>query len=112
VELRLAGRRIPPGVWATPIRDEDGSVRYAIVAFQDLSEQRAMQAERDRLQAQLQQAERLESIGRLAGGVAHDFNNLLTVVLGNLEMLEDRLADAGDLALLKDARDLPCWEPS
>ena len=51
----------------------------------------AVELEREKLQEQLVQAQKLESIGRLAGGVAHDFNNMLNVILGHTEMLLEDL---------------------
>jgi PAS domain S-box-containing protein len=56
----------------------------------DLSERKRVEEEKDRLQAQLLQAQKVEAVGRLAGGVAHDFNNQLTVIQGYCAMLLDR----------------------
>ena len=91
IEIRRADRTVPLAVWGTPIYGRDGTVRYAIVVFQDIGPQRAAEGERRRLEEQLRRAERLESLGRLAGGIAHDFNNLLTPMLLYSELVRDAL---------------------
>lgn len=63
--------------------DGDGRVVRVLGITQDVTEQRRQEAERARLEERMRQAQQLESLGLLAGGVAHDFNNLLAVVLGN-----------------------------
>jgi PAS domain S-box-containing protein len=66
---------------------------------QDVTELERAKQERDRLEAQLSQARKMESIGRLAGGIAHDFNNLLTVINGYGELLTSRLSPDDPLYL-------------
>ncbi|HOP25979.1 MAG TPA: PAS domain S-box protein [Candidatus Sabulitectum sp.] len=63
----------------------------AIIVGQDITEKKRMERENRRLEERFQQFQRLESVGRLAGGVAHDLNNLLTPILGYGEMLRESL---------------------
>ncbi len=71
----------------------------ALIFVRDVTERRRAEEERSRLEAQLQHSQKMESVGRLAGGVSHDFNNLLTIINGYCEML---LAEKG---LTEPARD-------
>jgi two-component system cell cycle sensor histidine kinase/response regulator CckA len=80
----------------SPVRDTDGQITHFISNGRDLTEQ-------VRLKAQLNQAQKMDAIGRLAGGVAHDFNNLLTIITSYAELGLDDAADRSPLqAKLKE----------
>ena len=73
------------------VRDRGGQPLYFIAQVQDISERKRAEEAREALEAQLRQAQKMEAVGRLAGGVAHDFNNLLTVIRGRSDLLLYRL---------------------
>jgi len=66
--------------------DENGDAIRMVGSIRDISERKRSEEEKARLEARLQQAQKIEALGTLARGVAHDFNNLLTAILGNIEL--------------------------
>ncbi len=78
----------------TPLRDMEGHITRVLAAARDVTE-------RNLLEARLRQAQKLEAVGQLTGGVAHDFNNLLQVVLSGLTLME-RITDPARRAQLAD----------
>ena len=96
VRRRKGGELIDVSLTISPIRDRHGRITGASHVGRDISE-------RKKLDAQLRQTQKLESLGVLAGGVAHDFNNLLTGILGNTSLaLEILTADNPAWSLLRD----------
>jgi len=80
------------------LRDERGEPCGFIGLDYDITDKKNSEEKQKTLERQLQQAQKIESIGRLAGGVSHDFNNMLGVIMANTEMLIERMPPDPDVA--------------
>ena len=87
-------------VWfelANAFFEEPGSPPLLLSQFRDITDRKRAEEEKQKLVAQLLQAQKMESVGRLAGGVAHDFNNMLQVILGNTTLALEDVSPASKL---------------
>jgi PAS domain S-box-containing protein len=86
---------------------QSSSQQFFLGMIRDITEHKRVEEETARLTGQLQQAQKMESVGRLAGGVAHDFNNMLGVILGHCELALEKLNASdplhGDLVSIRAA---------
>ena len=92
--MRKDGSEIPLEIITGHLSGGDG----AVLLLRDISERVHAEEEQERLEERMQQQQKLESLGILAGGVAHDFNNLLTVMLGNAELIRQTAQPRSELA--------------
>lgn len=87
---RKDGKTIETRISAAPVYDQHGVLQGVIVELEDVTE-------RNHLDRQLRQAQKMEAIGLLTGGVSHDFNNLLGIIMGNLEMALEQVRPDSEL---------------
>jgi PAS domain S-box-containing protein len=99
-----------PGQWSWVLtrgtvveRDAAGKPIRAAGSFLNINDRKAAEADLSRLEIQVRQSQKLESLGVFVGGIAHDFNNLLTAVLGNLYLLQRSLLGGNERELVAEA---------
>lgn len=98
MHIKKNGEFFPVEINSNIIEQYGRPVILAVV--RDITERKQSQAEKQQLEMQLLQSQKMESIGRLAGGIAHDFNNMLGVILGHIELIFDEIDE--DNTIRKD----------
>lgn len=92
--VRADGSRVPIDDSAAPVRDADGRITGAVVVVRDATQRRLLEQQRREAERRMQEAEKLQSLGVLAGGLAHDLNNILTAILGGVAIGRDEAGGA------------------
>ena len=90
------GKSILLEIEESPILDENGKTVLIAGAARDITDRKRAEEEKEKLETQLRQSQKMEAVGTMAGGIAHDFNNILSIILGNTELA---------------IRDVPEWHP-
>ncbi|MEW6291247.1 MAG: response regulator [Thermodesulfobacteriota bacterium] len=90
--IDLNGNEVWSEIIVTPIRDGQGNITSALEVLVPINDRKRAEEEKEEIEKQLRQAQKMESVGTLAGGIAHDFNNILTAVLGYADMVLEGLA--------------------
>jgi len=84
-------------VSSSTVTNKEGKDVGRMASFVDITERKQAEEEHERLQKQLQQAQKMESVGRLAGGVAHDYNNISSIIIGYSELALDNVEQSDPL---------------
>jgi len=100
--VRKDGGRFWANVVIDPIRDSAGTLLGFAKITRDLTERRRSQQALEQAREAFFQAQKMEAIGKLTGGVAHDFNNLLAAIVGSLDLARRKLAEGGDVTRFID----------
>jgi two-component system cell cycle sensor histidine kinase/response regulator CckA len=103
VNRTRSGKFITVETSVNPVLDSGGSITGFIAVQNDITDRKKAGEERKALEAQLFQAQKIESIGTLAGGVAHDFNNILGIILGHATLLDQNSDNPSSFLKSRDA---------
>jgi len=90
------GKNILLEIEESPIIDETGKTVLIAGAARNITDRKRAEEDKEKLETQLRQSQKMEAVGTMAGGIAHDFNNILSIILGNTELA---------------IRDVPEWHP-